>query len=122
MIEPIDLIPPEERDKSKYGKTAQERVLNIIRDKKCTWPGEIKEITEMKGGYVYDILNILRNKGYIEKIDMGRTDDLPRVFKDRLQELWDRGFKGKKLLKQMSFYKLLNDPNKKDTKEEADIL
>jgi len=75
------LIPPEDRAESK-NKT--KFILDVIQDKKITYPAEITMITGFSRQTIFDKLAKLTYSGVLEKIDIATIRTPPEELKKRL--------------------------------------
>ena len=105
------LIPPEER---KASKDKTRFILDIVKDKKITYPAEITMITGFSRQTIFDKLAKLTYAGVLEKIDIATIRTPPEELKRRLPELWATGLKGNSI-KRMSWYRMAKEV--KESKE-----
>lgn len=114
MIDDLKLLyPPEERNKNNKIITAKDRIMDVIRENKISWPAEISELTGITSN-IYTLLAILTKEGYLERIKVydyhKKYKEIPQELKERIKYLWSRGLRGDTIKIQMTFYRIKKDP------------
>jgi hypothetical protein len=123
MIDVEELKPPEDRGPPEgKGLTAREKIIFFLELKKCSWPKEIQLETGLHSNTVYDTLAIMNKRGEIEKLDLKNLEEAPKVFKDRLPDLWAQNLKGRFIFKKMSFYVLAPDTKLEISEEKEEAI
>ena len=96
----VGFNPPEE-DKADDGQF--EMILDIIREKGCSYPAEISGELNVSKDTVYRKLRFMEKKGRVEKMIIKSPTFVPEWLKPRMPELWNRKIKGESI-RRISWY------------------
>lgn len=99
-------IPPEDQQRR---LDTDERILEVFKDLKISYPAEIVGETGLSRVTVYDRLRFLRHQGKLERVKIGMSP--PDELRRRLPELWEMGLKGS-MIKRMSWYRVAEGKKK----------
>jgi len=102
--------PPEDEDQVDL---KAEEILEVIREKKCSFPSEICGETDISKETVYRKLRFMAKKGLIKRMSLEGKGHVPDWLEPRISDLWSRGIKGD-AIKRLSWYMVVDDGESKD--------
>lgn len=97
-------LPPEDRI---LKQKTEELILEVIKDKKISYPAEICGETGLSRTTVFDKLSYMKTQGKLLKINLTNMKP-PKELLDRRASLWTDGIKGD-MIRRMSWYMINPD-------------
>lgn len=99
----VGFNPPEER---KEADEKVELILDLIKEKGCSYPAEICGELDISKDTVYRKCRFLEREKVIERMLIETAKEVPKWLQPRMHELWARGIKGNKI-RRITWYRLV---------------
>lgn len=96
----VGFNPPEEEEAE---DEKFEMILDIIKEKGCSYPAEISGELNVSKDTVYRKLRFMEKKGRVKRMVIKSPDYVPEWLKPRITELWNRKIKGD-AIRRISWY------------------
>lgn len=106
----IGFDPPVDEDQTDL---KAEEILEVIREKKCSYPSEICGETDISKETVYRKLRFMTKKGVVKRMVLEGKNTVPEWLEPRIKDLWNRGLKGE-AIRRLSWYMVVSDGKSKD--------
>jgi len=102
--------PPVEEDQMDL---KAEEILEVIKEKNCSYPSEICGETDISKETVYRKLRFMTKQGLIKRMSLEGMERVPGWLEPRINDLWLRGIKGN-AIRRLSWYMVVKDGKSKD--------
>jgi len=99
----LGFVPPEQSEQEDLKAS---EILEIIREKGCSYPAEICGETDISKDTVYRKLRFLTKQGVVERMSLEGSDKVPDWLRDRIPGLWSRGLKGD-AIRRLTWYRVV---------------
>lgn len=100
--------PPKEEEQMDL---KADEILEVIKEKSCSYPSEICGETDISKETVYRKLRFMAKQGIIKRMSLAGKERVPEWLEPRVQELWDRGIKGD-AIRRLSWYRVVGKDGK----------
>lgn len=101
----VGFNPPEEKEAD---EETFEMILDIIKEKGCSYPAEISGELNKSKDTVYRKLRFMEKQGMVKRMYVKSPTFVPEWLKPRIPELWNRQIKGD-AIRRISWYAIGSD-------------